>query len=264
MSQRTQESSLDAETLSQYETEYVLHPWRVQKGLTRVIVDYAKGNYFYDTSGRQYLDFTSQLAFCNLGHGDERVVAAVREQAGRLFNATASFGTEPKARFAKLLAEITPGDIRKTFFSTSGAEANEGAIKLARLASGKHKIIARYRSYHGSTFGAMTLSSDPRGWACEPAIPGVVHCLGAYCYRCPFGAIYPNCDLLCAKHVEEVVRLEGGARRVAAIIGEPIAGANGVIDAPDGYWQRIREICDKYEIAMISDKMMTGFDRTDR
>lgn len=262
MSQKVSEVGLDADIIRWYETEYVLYPWVAQKGLSPVIVDHAKGNYFYDLSGKQYLDFTSMFVFSNLGHANERVVEAISRQAGRLPTAASPFATEPKARLAKLLAEITPGDIKKTFFSTSGAEANEGAIKIARMTTGKQKIIARYRTYHGSTFGAMALSNDFRNWACEPSVPSVVHCLDPYCYRCPFGLTYPGCDLQCAKHVEDVIGFEGGAKRVAGFIAEPIVGANGIIVPPDGYWQRIREICDKYEVLMICDEVMVGFGRT--
>ncbi len=132
---------------------------------------------------------------------------------------------------------------------------------MARMATGKQKIIARYRAFHGSSFGAMALSSDFRNWACEPSIPSVIHCLDPYCYRCPFGATYPNCDVQCAKHVEDVVRLEGGAKRVAAFISEPIVGANGVIVPPDGYWQTVREICDRHEMLLMVDEVMSGFGR---
>ena len=193
---------------------------------------------------------------------DERMADAISRQARTLENAASSFATEPKANVAKLLAEITPGDISKSYFSTSGAEANEGAIKLARMATGKEKIIARWGGYHGSTFGAMAISNDYRNWACEPSIPGVVHCLGPYCYRCPMKATYPGCDLACATHVEDVVRFEGREKRVAAFISEPIVGANGIIVPPDGYWQRIREICDKYGMLLMVDEVMTGFGRT--
>jgi taurine--2-oxoglutarate transaminase len=255
-------NTLSAETIRQYELDHVLYPWVAQKGRNPIIIDHAKGNYFYDSEGKKILDFTSMFVFSNLGHADERVVQALSHQAAKLPSVASAFATEPKARLAKLLAEITPGDINKTFFSTSGAEANEGAIKLARLATGKNKIIARWRSYHGSTMGAMALSNDYRNWACEPSIPGVIHCLDPYCYRCPFGLIYPDCGLQCAKHVEDVIRFEGGARRVAAFIAEPIVGANGVIVPPDGYWQKIREICDKYEMLMMCDEVMTGFGRT--
>ncbi|MBW2145951.1 MAG: aminotransferase class III-fold pyridoxal phosphate-dependent enzyme [Deltaproteobacteria bacterium] len=262
MLQKNSETRLDAETIRQYETEYVLYPWMAQKGLSPTIVDNAKGNYFYDISGKKYLDFTSMFVFSNMGHADERIVAAIASQAARLPTAASPFATEPKALLAKLLAEITPGDIKKTFFSTSGAEANEGAVKLARMATGKEKIIARWRTYHGSTFGAMALSNDFRNWPCEPSIPSVIHCLDPYCYRCPFGATYPDCGLQCANHVEDVVRFEGGAKRVAAFIAEPIVGSNGIIVPPDGYWQKIREICDKYEMLMMCDEVMSGFGRT--
>jgi len=255
-------SQLSAEEIRKLETEYVLYPWVAQKGLNPVIVDHAKGNYFYDPAGKKYLDFSSMFVFSNLGHADERVVQAISAQAAKLPTAASPFATEPKARLAKLLAEITPGDIKKTFFSTSGAEANEGAIKIARMATGKEKIIARYRSYHGSTFGAMALSNDFRNWACEPSIPSVLHCLDPYCYRCPFGLKYPGCDLQCAKHVEEVIKFEGGAKRVAGFIAETVVGANGIIVPPDGYWQKIREICNRYEMLMMCDEVMVGFGRT--
>jgi len=262
MSEQLLERGLDPETIRRWETEYVMYPWMAQRGLSPLVVERAKGNYFYDSSGKRYLDFSSQFVFSNLGHADERVVGVVAEQARKLPAMASPFATEAKARLGKLLAEVTPGDIKKTFFSTSGAEANEGALKLARLATGKQKVIARYRGYHGSTMGAMALSNDYRNWACEPSIPGVVHCLDPYCYRCPFGASYPSCDVQCAKHVEDVVRFEGGARRVAGFIAEPVVGANGVIVPPDGYWQRVREICDRYEMVMIVDEVMSGFGRT--
>lgn len=262
MSQQLLESPPDSDAIRQWERDYVLYPWQAQKGLNPIVLDHAKGNYFYDTTGKRYLDFTAQFVFSNLGHADERVVAAISQQAARLPTAASPFATEPKARLAKLLAEITPGDIKKSYFSTSGAEANEGAIKLARMATGKQKIIARYRAYHGSTMGAMALSNDYRNWACEPSIPSVIHCLDPYCYRCPFGATYPNCDLQCAKHVEDIIRFEGGAKRVAGFISETIVGANGIVVPPDGYWQKIREICDRYEMLLMADEVMTGFGRT--
>jgi taurine--2-oxoglutarate transaminase len=253
---------LNPDVIKQDEVEHVLYPWVAQKGLSPIVVERAAGNYFYDSTGKQYLDFSSQFVFSNLGHGDERMADAISHQARTLENAASSFATEPKAKVAKLLAEITPGDISKSYFSTSGAEANEGAIKLARMATGKEKIISRWGGYHGSTYGAMAISNDYRNWACEPSIPGVVHCLGPYCYRCPMKATYPACDLACAKHVEDVVRFEGREKRVAAFISEPIVGANGIIVPPDGYWQAIREICDKYGMLLIVDEVMTGFGRT--
>jgi taurine--2-oxoglutarate transaminase len=256
-----QGTGLDAETIRQWERDYVLYPWQVQKGLNPTVAVSAKGNYFFDANGKKYLDFTSQFVFSNIGHGDDRMVKAIAEQAAKLETMASPFATEPKARLAKLLSEVTPGDIQYSYFSTSGAEANEGALKLARLATGKEKIIARYRSYHGSTMGAMALSSDYRNWACEPSIPSVIHCLDPYCYRCPFGATYPACDLQCAKHVEDVIRFEG-EKRIAGFISETIVGANGIVVPPDGYWQMVREICDKYGILLMVDEVMTGFGRT--
>jgi taurine--2-oxoglutarate transaminase len=262
MSRQATKVGLNPDVIKQDEVEHVLYPWQAQKGLSPVVVERAAGNYFYDTSGKQYLDFSSQFVFSNLGHADPRMAEAIAQQVKKLENAASPFATEPKARLAKLLAQITPGDIAKSYFSTSGAEANEGAIKLARMATGKEKILARWGGYHGSTFGAMAISNDYRNWACEPSIPNVVHCLGPYCYRCPMRATYPSCDLACAAHVEDVVRFEGREKRVAAFIAEPIVGANGVVDAPDGYWQKIREICDRYGMLLIVDEVMTGFGRT--
>jgi len=261
MTQQPKGTGLDAETIRQWEKDYVLYPWQVQKGLNPTVAVSAKGNYFFDANGKKYLDFTSQFVFSNFGHADDRMVKAIAEQAAKLETMASPFATEPKARLAKLLAEITPGDIQYSYFSTSGAEANEGALKLARMATGKQKIIARYRSYHGSTMGAMALSNDYRNWACEPSIPSVIHCLDPYCYRCPFGATYPNCDLICAKHVEDIIRFEG-QNRVAAFISETIVGANGIVVPPDGYWQKVREICDKYGILLMVDEVMVGFGRT--
>jgi len=253
---------LDEDTIRGYELEYVLYPWMFQKGLNPIVVDKAEGNHFLDKSGKRYLDFSSQFVFSNLGHGDERIVRAISSQAAKLEAAAPSFATEPKALLAKAIAEITPGDIRKTYFSTSGSEANEGAIKLARMSTGRQKIISRYVGYHGATYGAMALSNDFRNWAGEPSIPGIIRCLGPYCYRCPFGASYPACDLQCAKHLEDIIRFEGGSGRVAAFMSEAIVGANGIIVPPDGYWQSIREICDRYGMLLIIDEVMTGFGRT--
>jgi taurine---2-oxoglutarate transaminase len=262
MNSKTYEGTLDAATILKYEKAHVLYPWAAQKTLNPLIIDHARGNYFYDAAGKEYLDFSSMFVFSNLGHADPRVVEAIHAQAQKLPTSASPFATESKAKLAKLLADITPGDITRTFFSTSGAEANEGAIKIARLATGKDKIIARYRAYHGSTFGAMALSNDFRNWTSEPAIPSVIHCLDPYCYRCPFGMTYPACDLQCARHIEDVIRFEGGARRVAAFVAEPIVGANGLYVPPDGYWQMVREICDRYEVLIICDEVMVGFGRT--
>jgi taurine--2-oxoglutarate transaminase len=254
--------SLDPETIIKYEAAHVLYPWTHQKGLKPFVAEKGKGNYIYGADGRKYLDFSAQFVFSNLGHADDRVVKAIADQAAKLPAVNSQWATEPKAQLGKLLSDITPGDLTKCFFSTGGTEANEGAMKIARLVTGKNKIISRYRAYHGSTYGSMSMSAEFRNWAYEPSVPGVLHCLEPYCYRCPFGATYPACDLRCAQHVEDVIRREGGARRVAAFIAEPIMGPGGIIVPPDGYWQRVREICNKYEMILIADEVMTGFGRT--
>jgi taurine--2-oxoglutarate transaminase len=262
MSDTVQKEGLDAETIRKYEAEYVLTPWTAQKGLNPFVAAKAKGCWVYNKEGRKYLDLTSQFVFTNLGHCDDRVNAAIAKQAALLPSVNSQWATEPKARLGKLLAEVTPGDLKKSFFSTGGTEANEGAIKIARWATGKQKVLSRWRSYHGSTMGAMAVSADYRNWCAEPAVPGAAHILPPYCYRCHFGATYPSCDIQCAKHVEDVIRLEGGARRVAAVIGEPIFGAGGIIVPPDEYWPMVRAICDKYEVVLIADEIMTAFGRT--
>ncbi len=255
---------LTEKEIREYEQEHVFHPWRSQNNFNPPVIDRAEENYFYTIDGRAYLDFSSQYVVTSLGHGDARVAGAIADQAKRLPYINHQTFTEPKARLGKLLSEITPGDISKTFFSNGGAEAVEAALKIARLASGKNKVIARYRAYHGSLYGALSLGMEFRTWPFEPALPGVVHCLEPYCYRCPFGATYPGCGVQCAKHVEDVIRKEGGASRVAAFIGEPIFGPGGIIVPPDGYWQMVREICDRHDVIFICDEVMTGIGRTGR
>ena len=253
---------LSDELIRQYEQDHTLHPWRPQKGVDSLIVDRAKGCNFYDKEGKRYLDFSSQLVVSSLGHSDPRVVAAIGAQAEKFAYICPQFFTEPRARLAKRISDIMSGDLDKCFFSNGGAEANEASMKIVRLFTGKHKIISRYRGYHGSLLGSLALSRDHRSWPFEPAAPGVVHCLEPYCYRCPFGATPEHCDLQCAKHVEDVIRKEGGARYVAAFIAEPIVGAGGVIPPPDGYWQLVREICDRHEVLMVCDEVMVGMGRT--
>jgi taurine--2-oxoglutarate transaminase len=224
-------------------------------------VDHAKGVYFWDVNGKRYIDFNSQLMCVNIGHGDERVVNAIKEQAEKLAYVNPFLTTEPRARLGQLLADITPGDINKFFFTLGGAEANENAIKLARAFTGKHKIIVRYRSYHGATHGAITLTGDPRRWASEPAMPGVVRVFDPYRYRCPFCKNQPACTMDCLNHVEEVIMYEG-AQNIAAIFIETVTGTNGLIVPPDGYMQGLRALCDKYKILLICDEVMSGFGRT--
>jgi taurine---2-oxoglutarate transaminase len=240
---------------------YVLHSWSVQDALDPIPVAGGEGRYFWDYDGNRYLDFASQLVNVSIGHQHPKVVAAIKEQAEKLCTIGPPMATEPRSTLARMLAEITPGDLQMSFFTNGGAEANENAIKLARWYTGRHKVIARYRSYHGATAGAVTLTGDPRRWPAEPGIPGVVRMLDPYTYRCPAG--HPDPCPVCsgAPHLEEVLQYEG-PDTVAAVILETIVGTNGIIVPPDGYLQSIREVCDRHGIVLITDEVMAGFGRT--
>jgi len=241
--------------------QYVLHSWSVQDALNPIAVAGAEGRYFWDYDGNRYLDFASQLVNVSIGHQHPRVVAAIKEQADKLCTIGPPMATEPRSTLARMLAEITPGDLVMSFFTNGGAEANENAIKLARWYTGRQKVIARYRSYHGATAGAVTLTGDPRRWPAEPGIPGVVRVLDPYTYRCPAG--HPDPCPVCtgAPHLEEILQYEG-AHTVAAVILETVVGTNGIIVPPDGYLQAIREVCDRHGVLLICDEVMAGFGRT--
>ena len=236
---------------------HTLFEWSAQAAVDPIPVARAKGIYFWTPDGKRFIDFNSQLMCVNIGHGDERVIRAIKEQAETLAYANPFMATEVRARLARKLAEITPGDIDAFFFTNGGAEANENAIRIARMFTGRHKIGARYRSYHGGTAGALTLTGDPRRWAAEPGIPGV--------FRIPdfYHGIQKGSDTAeeVLARTEEVLELEG-AKTVAAIIVEPVTGTNGILIPPDGYMQGLRALCDKYGIMLIADEVMAGFGRT--
>jgi taurine--2-oxoglutarate transaminase len=254
---------LTAKEIVDLNKEYTFYSWSNQGQVNPIPMVKAEGPYFWDADGKRYLDFASQLVNTNVGHQHPKVVKAIQEQAAKLTFASPSMATEPRGLLGKKLAEITPGDLKKTFFTLGGAEANENAIKIARFYTGRHKILARYRSYHGATHGAMALTGDYRRLPVEPALPGVVHFLDPYCYRCPFGwnGNRDNCCHQCIKHVEEVIEYEG-PDQIAAIFMEGVTGTNGLIIPPDDYWPRLREICDKYGILLVSDEVMSGWGRT--
>lgn len=243
--------------------------WSAQAQVTPIPVTRAKGVYFWDAEGKRYLDFNSMVMCVNIGHGDERVINAIVEQARQLPFAGPPMATRPRAVLGKLLSEITPGDLNRFLFTLGGADANENAVKLARAYTGRHKILARYRSYHGATAGAMALTGDPRRWAWEPNLmPGVVHFLDPYRYRSTFHRTNPGIaeqefseDYL--NHLEEIITLEGPGT-IAAVLLEPVTGTNGVIVPPEGYLKGVREICDRHGILMIADEVMSGFGRTGR
>jgi taurine---2-oxoglutarate transaminase len=243
--------------------EFVLHSWSVQDAINPIPVAGAEGRYFWDYDGKRYLDFASQLVNVSIGHGHPKVIAAIKEQAEKLCTIGPPMATEPRSQLGRLLADVTPGDLKMSFFTNGGAEANENAIKLARWYTGRHKVIARYRSYHGATAGAITLTGDPRRWYAEPGLPGVVRMLDPYTYRCPAG--HPDPCPVCTggPHLEEILQYEG-PHTVAAVILETVVGTNGIIVPPDGYLQSIRETCDRHGILLILDEVMAGFGRTGR
>jgi taurine--2-oxoglutarate transaminase len=237
--------------------KHTLFEWSAQAKVDPIPVARAKGVYFWTPEGKRFLDFNSQLMSVNIGHGDPRVVQAISEQAATLAYASPFMATEPRARLGAKLAEITPGDIDTFFFTNGGADANENAIKLARFYTGRHKILARYRSYHGATAGSMTLTGDPRRWASEPGMPGVVHVLD------PYHGIARGWDSAeqSLALLEETIQLEG-PQTIAAFILETVTGTNGILIPLDGYLQGVRALCARHGILMIVDEVMAGFGRT--
>ncbi len=242
--------------------EHVLIPWEAQGGAPPPVIDHADGCYLYTPEGGRILDFSSGLVNVNAGHSHPKIVDAIRRQAERLTYVNPSFSTEIRARLAQMLTRISPGQaFAKTFFTNGGADANENAVKIARLFTGRHKVLTAYRGYHGATYGAITMSGDPRRWPVEPGIPGVVRFLTPYPYRSPF-SVPPEREAAAAlEHLETVLMYEG-PQTVAAILIETVIGGSGLIVPPDGYLQGLREICDRHGILLIFDEVMAGFGRT--
>lgn len=248
--------------------KHVFWTWSAQASVNPIAVKRAKGVYFWDTENRRYLDFNSMTMCVNIGHGDERVIEAMAAQARELAYAAPGMTTKIRAIASKAVSDITPGTkLSKILFTLGGADANENALKIARAYSGKHKILARYRSYHGATAGAMAVTGDSRRTAWEPGLmPGVVHFLDPYRYRSTFHRTTPDISesdfsLDYLNHLEEIIRYEG-ADTIAAILIEPVTGTNGIIIPPEGYLQGVRTLCDRYGILMIADEVMSGFGRT--
>ncbi len=238
---------------------HTVFEWSPQAQVDPIPVARAEGVYFWTPEGKRYLDFNSQLMCSNVGHSHPRVVRAIQAQAAVLAYANPFMATEPRARLGAKLASVTPGDIDTFFFTSGGADANEHAIRIARLATGRSKILARYRSYHGATAGAISLTGDPRRWAAEPGLPGIVRVPDFH----KWGRRDPEPVDTCLDAIEDVIRYEGPAN-IAAFILEPIVGSNGLLIPPDGYMQGVRQICDHYGILLIADEVMSGFGRTGR
>lgn len=269
------------------EGKYVLHTWTRQSDWKGPTVVGGQGAWFWDEDGKRYLDMSSQAECCNLGHQHPAVVRAIQEQAANLCYVSNSWGAPPRRELARRIVSIAnracaaggnqaqggetgaenrgqaleEGQARfgRVFFTCDGAEATENAIKMARWCTGRHKILSRYRSYHGATHAAMKAGGDARGWNTADGLTDVAHVLPPYCFRCPFGLRYPSCGIRCAEHVEDVIRFEG-PHTVAAVIAEPAAGTNGIIPPPE-YWPRLREICDRHGVLLIADEVMSGFGR---
>ena len=240
---------------------HVFHSWSAQALIDPLPIASASGSYFTDYQGKRYLDFSSQLVNVNIGYQHPKLVAAIQEQAARLCTIQPSFANDARSEAARLIAEVAPVGLEQVFFTNGGAEATENALRLARLHTGRFKVLAAYRSYHGATAGSITLTGDPRRWASEPGIPGVVHYWGPYLYRSAFHATTPEEESQRAlQHLRDLLMVEG-AHTVAAIILETVVGTNGILVPPPGYLAGVREICDEFGIVMIADEVMAGFGR---
>jgi taurine--2-oxoglutarate transaminase len=243
--------------------EHTIFSWSKQSGLNPLNIERAKGVYIYDRSGKRYIDFSSQLMNVNIGHGDPRVMEAVVEQMSQVSYVHPGMITEARGKLGKNLAEITPGTLNRTFFTNGGTEAIEHAMKLARMHTGRHKIITLYQSYHGATYGALCAGGDPRGHAHDSqGVPNIIHVENPYFYRDPWNSATPEaCAENAAAHLERIVKYEG-PEYVAAFILEGESGSSGCIKYPPGYWKKVRAIADKYGILIICDEVMSGFGRT--
>jgi taurine--2-oxoglutarate transaminase len=240
---------------------HVFHSWSAQALIDPLPIAGAEGCYFWDYEGTRYLDFSSQLVNVNIGYQHPKLVAAIQAQAAALCTIQPSFANDARSEAARLIAEIAPGDLNAIFFTNGGAEANENAIRMARLHTGRNKVFAAYRSYHGATAGAIALTGDPRRWPSEPGLPGVVRYWGPYSYRSAFhSADEAQESVRALQHLREVIAVEG-PHTVAAIILETVVGTNGILVPPDGYLAGVREICDEFGIVMIADEVMAGFGR---
>lgn len=249
--------------LEQRQRAHVLYTWSAQQSARPVSITGGQGARFFDHEGHGWLDFESQVFNANLGHGENRITEAIAAQARELACAHPAAVFEAKAALGEAIARVTPGDLDHVFLCLSGAEANENAYKIARLVTGRQKVIARRRSYHGATMGALSLTGDNRRWATEPGLWGVLRAEDPYCYRCPFGLEYPACGTRCATHIEHIIQMEG-PESIAAIFLEGMTGTAGAFVPPPDYWKTVRAICDRYGILLVADEVLSGFGRTGR
>lgn len=253
---------MDKKIVKENHTKYNLQSWSKQRGIDPIVIEKAEGIYMWDTDGNRYTDMSSQLVNLNVGHGNKEIIEAIKTQADRYCFIGPSYGSDVRGELAKAVVELMPDNMAKVFFTNGGADANENAIKMARMYTGRHKIFSRYRSYHGSTYGAGNLTGEPRGYTLQPAMSGFVKFFDPYVYReqIPFESEEQAAKYYVTKLREQVIY--EGANNVAAIVLETITGSNGIIIPPKGYMEGVRAICDEFGIMMICDEVMAGFGRT--
>ncbi len=254
---------MNGNEIKEMQVNYNLQSWSRQRGINPIPIEKADGIYMWDFDGKRYSDMSSQLVNLNVGHNCRPIIEAIKEQAEKYCYLSPSYGSEPRAKLAKMVVDLMPDNMGKVFFTNGGADANENAVKIARMYTGRNKVFSRYRSYHGSTFGAGNLTGEPRRYPLEPGIPGFVHFFDPYVYREPvikFASEKEAAEYYVAKLREQV--LYEGPDSVAAIVMETITGSNGVIIPPEGYLQGVRKICDEFGIMMICDEVMAGWGRT--
>lgn len=252
---------MTSEEIVKITSNHTYGTWRYQKGWKPLHIVDAEGCYFTDSSGKKYLDFSAQLMCVNIGHKNRAVIKSIADQAEKLCYIAPGYTTDVRAELSKLLLEVLPKGLEKFYFSTSGTEANEAAIKIARMYTGKYKIISRYNSYHGSTAASIAATGDPRRWFAEPTskIDGVIFAPECNCYCCPLGHNYPDCNIACADYIEHMIKNEGN---VAAVMVEPVVGTNGVLVPAEEYLPKLRKICDDNNVLLIADEVMSGWGRT--
>ena len=253
---------LSGQEIMEMSKEYNLHSWSVQGSLKPMVVEKADGIYFWDDKGKKYYDMSSQLVNLNIGYNNRKVIKAIQDQAEKLAYIAPSFAIDVRSELAKKVIEVAPDNMGKVFFTLAGADANENAIKIAKMYTGRDKIFSRYRSYHGSTYGAANLTGEPRRYQCEPGIAGFVKFFDPYLYR---AGIEFKSEEEGSKYYVEKLReqiIYEGSSSVAAIFMETITGSNGIIIPPKGYLQGVREICDEFGIVMVCDEVMAGWGRT--
>lgn len=262
MTSATETTSTAGERVRALDRKHVFHSWSAQAHIDPLPIAGGSGRHFWDYDGNRFLDFSSQFINLNIGHAHPKVVAAIQAQAARLPMVAPHFANDQRGEAARLISEVAPEGMDKVFFTNGGTDANEHAVRMARLVTGRPKVLSAYRSYHGATATAMQLTGDPRRWATDTGTAGVAHFFPPYLYRSAFDS--ENEEQECERalrHLDQVIRLEGPTT-IAAILVEAIIGTGGILVPPEGYLPGLRGLCDKYEIVMITDEVMTGFGRT--